>query len=435
MRFDHRLLVLCVAIGLLTGGVNAQFNSGSDGSDLSYNPQENETIDLSQAVTAAWDTPSPNPGKGVYDPEKWAIVFKYTSITIPEDVTVTFTNHPSGAPVVWLATGNVALNGTIVLDGQDGSSGSAYRTPGPGGFAGGRGYSASTLPNSAGFGPGGAPRVGSNTVGGGGYGSAGGSSSTSAAGGGAYGNVSILPLIGGSGGAGNHTSSHTHNGGAGGGAILIASSSNIEIIGSSAITADGGNGSGSYDTYSGGSGGASGAGSGGAIRLLANAIIGSGGLYARGGNRYTWNGYSSNDGYGGSGGHGRIRMEATTLTYGGVADPAPTYGAPEHVFPPSSAPTLRVTHIDGTAMPTDPHAGVLTPDVAVSGDNVVTIHIEAMNIPVDEQVQVHITPERGDEIEVYSTPLFGSFSYSTATVDVQLPSKRSEIHVRVNWTP
>lgn len=73
-------------------------DSGSDGSDGVFNPLASVQIDLSLAATATWDTPSPVPGQGVYDPVQWAVVFKYSSITIPNGVSVSFKNHPSGAP-------------------------------------------------------------------------------------------------------------------------------------------------------------------------------------------------------------------------------------------------------------------------------------------------------------------------------------------------
>lgn len=54
---------------------------GADGTDGMFNPTSNTVIDLSQAVVAAWDTDnSAAPGKGVYDSDKWAVVFKDSSV-------------------------------------------------------------------------------------------------------------------------------------------------------------------------------------------------------------------------------------------------------------------------------------------------------------------------------------------------------------------
>lgn len=228
-------------------------------------------IDLSQALTGAWDTPIPkeSQGVGIYDPQQWAVVFKYTTINIPAGVTVTFKNHPSHAPVVWLATGGVTIAGTVSVAGEDGSGSGepmSYAEPGPGGFAGGvRANSAPALQASAGFGPGGAGFFSAcGTGGGGGYGLTGAGNAP----GGTYGNQSILSLIGGSGG--NSPSSCVASGaGAGGGAILIASSGSITLASGSEINADGGSGAGG--------------GSGGAIRLRSHVVSGTGLLRARGG--------------------------------------------------------------------------------------------------------------------------------------------------------
>ena len=101
-----RTIVAMMAIVLgLTPEIFAQINVGSDGSDGALVVSANLTIDLSEAASGpgiAWDTPSPVPGKGVYDPDQWAVVFKYSSVTINANRTVTFVNHPSNAPVVWL---------------------------------------------------------------------------------------------------------------------------------------------------------------------------------------------------------------------------------------------------------------------------------------------------------------------------------------------
>ncbi len=178
----------------------AQFDSGSDGSDGAFNPQSNVVIDLSLAATGPWNMPSPVPGQGVYDPDKWAVVFKYTTVNIPAGVGVTFLNHLSGAPVVWLASSNVSITGKVSAKGMDGATWPnlpAFAIPGPGGFEGGRAIRSSPTLPSCGLGPGGGGRYQNQS---GLY---------------SYGNESILPLIGGSGGL----ATTLNGGGAGGGAI------------------------------------------------------------------------------------------------------------------------------------------------------------------------------------------------------------------------
>ncbi len=94
-------------------------------------------IDLSQAITGQWNADnSANPGNGVYDPTMWAVVFKYAGVNIPSGVTVTFLNHASRCPVVWLVQGNCTIAGSVVLDGESYTSDGSIPESGPGGFRG-----------------------------------------------------------------------------------------------------------------------------------------------------------------------------------------------------------------------------------------------------------------------------------------------------------
>ena len=81
-------------------------------------------------------TTASTPGAGVYDPNQWAVVFKYSSVIVDGVYTVTFKNHPSHAPVVWLVSGDVTLAGEVNLDGQPWVYAPALAEPGPGGFRG-----------------------------------------------------------------------------------------------------------------------------------------------------------------------------------------------------------------------------------------------------------------------------------------------------------
>lgn len=323
-------------------------NHGTDGV---FAPVASVEIDLGKAQAGAgitWESPggdvdSDGFGDGVYDPDKWAVVFKYSSVNIPAGVIVTFKNHPTGAPVVWLVQGNVVIDGHVNLDGGpsplDGSPGAA----GPGGFPGGwaeiPGGSPNASPGSSGRGPGGGRWRDSSVVGGGVYATRG-----TEPGGFIYGNDRVIPLIGGSGGAGTGShSSSTHGGTGGGGAILIACENSITIAGSPAITA-----------RSSGSGACtSGPGSGGAIRLVSDTITGQGTLYAYGaavgGACYNFHG-----------GNGRIRLEYNTGLFTGVTSPACTeavLSGPIEVWPGALEPSVRVTHVNSIVVPADPRLG------------------------------------------------------------------------------
>ena len=184
------LLFCFAAMALCCSAVLGLINVPSDGSDGAFNPVANVEVDLSQTVTGTWN--QAGTGTGVYDAGKWAVVFKYSSVNIPAGVIVTFKNHPSRAPVVWLVQGNVTIAGAVSLDGQDCIGGDPQglarklAESGPGGFRGGAAPCVS-LPGGPGLGPGGG-------------------SGNGATGSFGYGNAGLLPIIGGSGGAATATS-------------------------------------------------------------------------------------------------------------------------------------------------------------------------------------------------------------------------------------
>jgi len=428
-----------------------QFVSGSDGSDGAFNPTSNSTIDLSLASIAAWNTPSPVAGKGVYDPDNWAVVFKYTTITIPAGVTVTFTNHGSRAPVVWLTQGDVTINGSVNLDGGAGHLSSESRRlsePGPGGFRGALGGigaqpSAMIVP-SAGMGPGGsdiATAAGGCPHGFGGSHTGPGTpfyslfcqDGDALAIGAVYGNSSAQPLLGGSGGSGGWGTSAADGcgGGAGGGAIIMASSTRIFIdsLSMRAISARGGN------TPTTGTGsGRGGPGSGGTVRLMANDISGDAtDLSARGG--AAENGY-----YDPYGGDGEIKIEAYTNRLGGQSTPPYTAAIPGPVFPSEQAPSLRAAGVGDQPVPSDPLAALTGPnaaDVVLHGAVPAMVSIEGRGIPTGTTVRVRIVPvSGGPEIEVDSTPLVDvGGELLTAAAQVAFPRGLSVVQLRAGFSP
>ncbi len=390
----------------------------SDGTDEAFNPLASVEIDLGS--------------QGTYDAAQWAVVFNYTSITIPNGVAVTFKNHPKGAPVVWLATGDVVIDGIVWLDGAPGVPEGAplprFSEPGPGGFAGGQyGFSAQVRA-SGGFGPGGGENGAIATHGSGaGHASAGsgGGSGESGAGGAAYGNIFVSPLIGGSGGAAGGDPGRG-GGGAGGGAILIQTPGNIEIGATGQIRANGGQG----ETTASANGGY---GSGGAIRLIAETLSGDGTLRALAG-------------YGGAvQGEGRIRVEVNMNNSNITNQPTWEVSAPGVVFPPAIAPTLTVMKIDTLDLDPDPPAGILTgPEQTINNDGPVTLRIESTNVPTltvippvpGATIIVRIVPYRGDVVEFSSTDLEGNCAFGFLNMQVpNFPRGRSEIQVRAEWDP
>jgi plastocyanin len=317
----------------------AQLNIPSaNGSDGAFNPTgATFTVDLSQAIPGdalTFSNSGGNVGKGIYDSARWVVVFKYSSVNVPAGTTVNFINHPSYAPVVWLVQGTVTVNGTVNLNGKVGATGPAGgipTEPGPGGFRGGP-FSASGA--GFGLGPGGAG-VGADA------------NTTPATYASSYGNPQILPLIGGS-GAGQ-AFNRAYSGGAGGGAILIAAQSNIQLAGS--ITAIGG------------ADGNTAGGSGGAIKLIANQVAGSGNLN--------------------SGTQGRLRIETNSLAATIVANPvtiAVPPGTTPTLFQSLSSPTVKIVSVDGVASPADPTAPLVSAaDIAIQKNTPVTIVLRTEN--------------------------------------------------------
>ncbi len=359
------LVVGLALTGLARGAIVVP---GADGSDGVLNIATDTVIDLSQAVTGNWDdNNSANSGKGIYDPDKWAVVFKYSSVTVAAGSTVTFKNHPSRAPVVWLVSGDVTIDGTVSLNGQSNVAPPGLAEPGPGGFRGATGNYSTGVAASAGFGPGG----GALAAKGGNYG-------TSPAGEPpAYGNPSLIPLIGGSGGSG----SLGVGGGAGGGAVLIACAQTITLSGS--ISAAGG--SGAVYQYNNTTGG----GSGGGVRLVCWTLAGTGACQALAGA----------GGFSAAAGLGRIRLErvVNTNTLQVVPDPSIVPledGATALLWPPAGAPEVRVVSIGGVAPPADPRAsfGTEGADVALPQTASTEVVVETTNVEEASQVQVRVTP-------------------------------------------
>jgi len=347
---------------------------GADGSDGSLVVSANTEIDLSQAVTGTWDqNNTANTGKGVYDASKWAVVFKYASVTVNAGATVTFKNHPSRAPVVWLVNGDVNIAGTVSLNGQDLQNAPLLAEGGPGGFRGG---SASYLTGpgaSAGFGIGGGGRNSNNNAG---YGGVYGLAGVSAA---AYGNPSLVPLVGGSGGAGDpEYNSDRRGGGGGGGAILIATSSSLALTGEVRVNGGLGKDYGNENT---------GGGSGGGIRIVCNAISGTGKLTAIGGGAWS------------TGGVGRIRVERASATGSQIISPDPsvvplTDGSTALLWPPTGSPKVEIVSIGGSAAPADPRAsfGAQGADVTLPQGTTTPVVIRTEFVEDTSQVQVRITP-------------------------------------------
>lgn len=408
-----RLTLGAVAALALTSSAFAQILiPGADGSDgdLTVASGAALTIDLDLAAVGPLSS-TPGTGNGVYDPDRWAVVFRYDSVTIGDNATVEFTNHCSGAPVVWLVSGSVSIQGLVDLSGEGGATvpgGIERAKPGPGGFSGGaqQGF-------SEGLGPGGGML---STPGGG----SGGSGSYATLGHGSmfgsqvYGNPEIIPLIGGSGGVSR--SFTLGGGGAGGGAILIASTETIDVGSTGEIRALGG------DQSNG-----SRPGSGGAVRLVAHTIAGAGTIDVTGG-------LTTNPAL--KGGSGRIRVEAeippSMLTYFPIAAaPTLSIGSPALppaealIWPPSTLPTVRIVSIDSLPVPADPKA---TNDPATADLQVHTLAVQVLleteNVPTNGSWTVSVRAVATSAFSVTSTASWNPMTQQwEATLNLVSPNQ------------
>jgi hypothetical protein len=386
MLEPRRAILRILAGALLAASWSARADlaiPGADGSDGDFAPTASVEIDLSLAPTAGWSTPGD--GRGVYDPTKWAVVFKYSSVNIPVGVTVTFKNHDSRAAVVWLVTGDANIAGTLSLAGQNYLNAPARAEPGPGGYLGGVGYQSLSSPTGGGLG-----------IGGGLAGQYGGSHATAGVNNPSplYGSRRVLPLVGGSGGGG--ATSYANGGGGGGGALLLAVTGTLSVDG--LISANGGAGRYLYN---------SGSGAGGAVRLIANALAGTGRIYAVGGQTYY-------------GGEGRIRIEALSSSAAWDVVPVTDVAPPDDpvlLWLPAGAPTVEIVSIAAVAVPPDPRARLelFREDISLpilGGPADIVLATNNVDI-TDGTVQVRVTPEYGQP--VFVDAVFGSGDYESAT--------------------
>lgn len=357
MKSNPLALLVC---GLLTAALNspaAVFDSGSDGSFGHINLVGSQTTNLTV------------PPDGV---------FKCGNITLACGSTLKFNRNGLNTPVFLLATGAVSISGAIVVSGSSASLALAG-SPGPGGFSGGMGgISGGRTVGGDGAGPGGGKNLATRM--GAAFGFVRNANTNT------YGNALLSPLLGGSGGAGTDVANGGGGGGGGGGAILIASNVKIEFVGGcccgniGAVNAVGGNGSGA--PYAGG-------GSGGAVRLVAPYIGGSGVVDTTGGSGGACCGYPE------FGSQGRIRIDCLddyayrALTYAGSF----TRGSQMFVFPASSN-RLDILQAAGQSIPLGTGSGV-TVSLPFGATNSQTVTLRAEGFTNAVPIRIAVTPDTG----------------------------------------
>lgn len=382
---------LCSLLFFLQISANAQVNSGSNGSDGALNPVGNLVINMA-------DRPD-----GIYH---------YTSVNIPEGVTVKFIPNTANTPIIWLVQGSVILGGTIDISGSAPTHG-AGGLAGPGGYSGGV-TSGAGNPAGTGLGPGGGqgynpylPSVPTAYGGNASFATTGGRRThqqLQAFPGEMYGNIFLFPLVGGSGGGGGGG----YGGCGGGGAMLIAASNEVRIMGQ--IIANGG-GIPTWQTP----GSNSGAGSGGGVRIVSRTLTGHGSINALGGSQY----WTLN-----TAGTGRIRLDIIDSSFSGSTQGVTTTGFQPIILPPSNhSINLAIQSVAGVDVANTPTGQLVTPDVIIPPhqQNPVSIVVRCTNIPLNTEIIVDVKPANGEAIRAAGLNTTGTQASSTATVQVQMP--------------
>jgi hypothetical protein len=386
MKNQHQtLLVLLLLLAGAPPALGQAFNSGSDGSYGPINVTTGEvTLDL--------------PPDGV---------FHATTVNVASGRTLRFKPNALNTPVTILATGDVTIAGTVDVSGGRGST-SAAGKGGPGGFDGGTPGSVGTPPGD-GHGPG-AGRAGTNTqnADGAGHGTYADTVNIGASTrhGTPYGSALLVPILGGSGGGGT-AGSPGYGGGGGGGSLLIASSTRIHLTGR--IDADGANGIAS----------ALNGGSGGAVRLVAPVVSGTGTVEARG---------AEGAGFG----SGRIRVDTLDRSQMNL------YFQPGHVVAvgslmlvrPTPLPRLDLIEVAGTAVAVG--SGPVQVILPFGTPAAQTVKVRAQDFGGSVPARLVLTPESGDTRSYDFEINNGAANPAEATVNVEFPANTAT-HVYV-WT-
>lgn len=363
-------------------------------------------------------------------------IWNFTTIDIGQ-TTINFIPNTANTPVVWLASGDVSIRGTIDISGKD----DKYQTEleintpaagGPGGFAGGLGgYTTNnTGDNVAGFpgiGPGGGIATTLLDLDGAWDGHHGSYFNT-------YGSPSLHTLVGGSGGGGARTTTFSDtnewvrggNGGGGGGAILIASSGNIFFSGR--IIAIGGEGGfekskrlSSNFLITGISRG--GSGSGGAVRLVADRILGNGFIDAttNANFRHDLNALEQN--------YGRIRLESYYHRVTVRNNIEPSLSFPKQTLLDGNRPQLVVASIAGQSVSATPSGDPATPEVTFSAAGDVTIIVTANNLPDATLINLRVTSN-----SQILTPTPVALSGGEASFTLSVPAGIGIVQAYADWT-
>jgi hypothetical protein len=320
-------------------------------------------------------------------------VFRFKSVSIRGDLRFTPNTHNS--PVILLVMGDfeIKAGGILEISGANGTFDGEPGFAGPGGFSGGR---MGSSPRN-GSGPGGGQSHPDTSGGGGSHATAGKAEPNPplriAP---AYGNELVTLLIGGSGGGGSMWGS----GGGGGGALLIVSQGEVRLNGP--IRANGGNGGTGGGVWAKGGGG----GAGGAVRIVAPRIVGTGPIET-----------SGDQWFGNRGGDGWIRLDAIDNSFTGSfrGTKVSTGFNPVFFLGPVGTLGLAIESINGA--PPAPGINVIP---GTSGQPSL-VSVRCVGIPLGTPVTVEALPRSGPPVAAVGVNTTGTTASSTAQIAIQLP--------------
>lgn len=374
------------------------FESGSDGS---FGP-----------VDVLVDTSIPLPPDGI---------IHATTVNVAEGATLTFDRNEFNTPVYLLATGAVTVAGTIDVSGEVGTALLAGLA-GPGGFNGGRPGSTGVDAEDGqgpGGGKGGVYVFTTETVGSGSHATQG-INGLAERKGETYGSPLLVPIVGGSGGggAGEGTDTQFAGGSGGGGALLVASDTGIEVTETGNLYANGGRQFNSQVINGGG---------GGAIRLVAPKVFGTGKLRCV---SIFWTGALSGNT---SGGYGRIRidtLDTSEINFDIEPEEFTSIGLNMVVFP-GPFPRLDITEAAGQSVDLNTPSKVLV-DLDFNADPNQTITIRAENFHKVVHFALVLQPVQGERTIIEDSIDNSTGDPVTKAVDVVLPlNTQTEVFV---WT-
>ena len=156
-------------------------------------------------------------------------------------------------------------------------------------------------------------------------------------------------------------------------------------------------------------------GSGGAVRLVASTINGSGSINTADGN------FCISD----NGGQGRVRFDTFVNNFSGtVTNGIFSQGSQFVLLPASGAGAqLYISTVAGQPVSSTPSGVLITPDVFIGAlqTNPIPVQVQCASLQLNTPLTVTVTPLSGTPVSVTVSNITGSVASSTATALIHVP--------------